>query len=501
MGSVLRRVGLLTVVAGASATAQVNPSGVLSTQPIATGLTQPVAYVQDPTTPSRQFIVQQNGIVRIIQNGALLPDIFASFGTTGQNIISTGSERGLLGMAFSPNFATDRRVFFNFTSNGVAPPNPAGASTPQFGATIIARYTVPVPAAGAQPAILTSSRYDMAFGSDVGLPTQRWIIQYFSNHNGGTILFGPDGFLYIGMGDGGSAGDPNNRAQTAGALLGKMLRIDVGVPDANADGYVNPSSNPFLPANVPPALAGLGVRPQIWATGVRNPWKHSFDDWGFGKTNAYIIADVGQNLWEELNYEPANSGGSNYGWRRFEGFSVFNSSTSLLYDLGAGSNYRYRQPIDVYDHSVGISITGGYIYRGESMCSYKGRYFYADYGNGRVWSAIIGENSYSNEIEHTAQLGSGALSAFGRDAAGELYILRYTAGTVSKIVSNEQPLVGDVNGDRTVNFADLAIILANFGNSGGPTGVGNFAGDANGDGQVNFSDLSLVLANFGRSCS
>lgn len=501
MRVILRNAAALAVVVGGAAQAQVNPSGVLSTQLVVSGLTQPVAFVQDPTDPTRQFIVQQNGIVRIILNGVLRPEFFANFGTTGQNIISTGSERGLLGMAFSPNFANDRRVFFNFTSNGVAPPNPVGAAAPQFGGTIIARYTVPTPGGGAQPAIQTSSRYDMAFGSDVGLPTQRWIIQDFSNHNGGTILFGPDGFLYIGMGDGGSAGDPNNRAQSAGSLLGKMLRIDVSVPDSNADGYVNPASNPFLAANVPPALSTLNVRPQIWATGVRNPWKHSFDDWGFGRTNAYIIADVGQNLWEELNYEPANAGGANYGWRRFEGDSLFNAGTPLLYDLGAGSNYRYRGPIDVYSHGVGISITGGYMYRGESMCSYKGRYFYADYGNGRIWSAIATETSYSNEIEHTAQLGSGALSAFGRDAAGELYILRYSAGTVSRIVSNEQPLPGDVNGDRTVNFSDLNIVLSNFGNTGGPTGVGNFAGDANGDGTVNFSDLNIVLSNFGRSCS
>lgn len=499
----MRGIGVISAMVlavGATASAQVNPSGVLSTQTIATGLTQPLALVQDPTDPTRQFIVQQNGAVRIVQNGALQPQNFADFGSAGLNIISTGSERGLLGMAFSPNFATDRRVFFNFTSNGVAPPNPAGASSPQFGGTIIARFTVPVPSAGAQPAVTNSSRFDLSFGYDQGAPTQRWIIQPFSNHNGGTILFGPDGFLYIGMGDGGSAGDPNNNAQNPSSLLGKILRINPNVPDSDVEGYDIPATNPFLPANLPAALSGFAARPQIWSFGVRNPWKHSFDDWGFGRTNAYVIADVGQDTTEEIDFEPAGAGGANYGWRRFEGNGLFNSGTTLAYDLGAGSNFRYRAPIFTYSHAVGNAITGGYMYRGERMCSYKGRYFYGDYVNGRVWSAIVGDGVFSNQIEHTSVLGSGSLSSFGRDAAGELYIIRY-GGTVVKIVSNEQPLAGDVNGDRAVNFTDLNITLSNFGASGGPTGVGNFPGDANGDGAVNFADLNIELSNFGLSCS
>ena len=233
------------------------------------------------------------------------------------------------------------------------------------------------------------------------------------------------------MGDGGSGGDPLNNAQRPDTLLGKLLRINVLVSDQDPEGYVVPSDQPVR-GRSDPAL------PEIWAFGVRNPWKFSFDDPALGGTGAMLIGDVGQNVYEEVDYQPPNAGGRNYGWRVFEGAHPYDPSLGPAYLPLVG-------PIAEYDHTVGNSITGGFVYRGYSLgAAYRGRYFYADFVTARVWSIALipagnGGVTVSAPIEHTAELGGsgviGNVSAFGLDAAGELYIVSYSSGQILKIVT------------------------------------------------------------------
>jgi glucose/arabinose dehydrogenase len=236
------------------------------------------------------------------------------------------------------------------------------------------------------------------------------------------------------MGDGGSANDPDHLAQAPSTLLGKMLRIDVSVPDGDSTGYRIPPGNPFSGA------AGL---PEIWSFGLRNPWKFSFDDPARGGTGALVIADVGQGGWEEIDYEPANTPGRNYGWRNREGAHDNPNVTPL-----PPAYLPLIDPIFEYDRTWGRSITGGYIYRGTGDAYYRGRYFFADFVRGRVWSIAINQTTgqASDLVEHTAQLGGppvlGNVSSFGVDARGELYVLNYSAGTVVRIVTPPGPPTG-----------------------------------------------------------
>jgi len=256
----------------------------------------------------------------------------------------------------------------------------------------------------------------------------RYIDQPFDNHNGGCLMFGPDGDLYIGMGDGGAGGDPGNRAQDPTTLLGKILRIDVSVADTDEKGFRIPANNPFVASALP------GVRPEIWAFGVRNPWRFSFDAPALGGTGALIIGDVGQNLTEEVDYEPRGQGGRNYGWRIREGTGVYDASQPAAF-------VPLTNPVYQYDHTVGNSITGGFVYRGAAMPRYRGRYFFADFIRGRIWSMLItpnpttGEGVASDVIEHTAELQfTGNVSSFGVDSAGELYVVNY-GGDVSRLAT------------------------------------------------------------------
>src|SRR5438876_5325510 len=254
----------------------------------ATGFTLPLAYVQDPTDRATAFVVQQGGRIRVVRNGAVLAQDFIDVSAS----IVSGGEQGLLGLAFPPDAATSRRFFVNFTNRA--------------GDTVVARFRRSADAAVADP----STRFDFRWGSPSGAA---FIDQPFANHNGGNLVFGPDGFLYMGLGDGGSGGDPGNRAQNPQELLGKMLRLDVSVPDSNAMGYQVPGDNPFV-RGVP-----ISARPEIWAFGLRNPWRYSFDDPARGGTGALVVGDVGESRWEEVDYEPPNRGGRNYGWRNREG--------------------------------------------------------------------------------------------------------------------------------------------------------------------------------------
>jgi glucose/arabinose dehydrogenase len=374
----------------------------------ATGFSAPVGIVQDPTNASVQFVVQQGGLIRAVQAGQVLPAAFLDL----RSAISSGGERGLLGLAFAPDYASSGRFFVNFT-------DPAGN-------TVIARFRRSANSLVADP----SSRYDLRFGG------VSFIFQPYANHNGGNLAFGPDGYLYIGLGDGGSGNDPEHRAQNPAELLGKMLRIDVNVPDSHPPGYVVPPDNPFYQGGLP------GVLPEIWAFGLRNPWRYSFDDVSRGGTGALIIGDVGQSAFEEIDYEPRGRGGRNYGWRNREG-AHDNVTTRLPAFLPL------IDPIYDYPRTLGQTVTGGFVYRGTALGpSYVGRYFFADYVAGRVWSFGLsingsGEAVASGLVEHTAELGGtaalGNISSFGIDSRGELFVLNYAAGQVLRILNPAIP--------------------------------------------------------------
>jgi len=394
------------LLAGVPAAAQ------LRLQVVASGFTQPLAFVQDPSNPAVQYVAEQGGRIRVLRAGVLQGTDFLDLSTA----VSTGGERGLLGLALPPDYASSGRFYVNFTNTA--------------GDTVVARFRR---SAGNPLVADPSSRFDLQWPDG-----QRFIVQPFANHNGGNIVFGPDGFLYIGMGDGGSGNDPDNRAQDPNSLLGKMLRIDVGVPDSDPRGYRVPAGNPF--ASGAPVTA-LG---EIWAFGLRNPWRFTFDDPARGGSGAMIIGDVGQNAWEEIDYEPAGRGGRNYGWRLREGAhdNVLTAPPAYL---------PLQEPIFEYDHSVGPAVTGGYVYRGTALgIGFAGRYFFADFG-GRVWSLALGVDPGTGEavasglVEHTAELGGsaaiGLVSSMGVDADGELYLLDWSDGRVLRLAVPRNPVM------------------------------------------------------------
>jgi glucose/arabinose dehydrogenase len=381
----------------------------------ASGFASPVAFVQDPLDRSIQFVVEQAGRVRVTRNGTVLPSDFLDL----RSAISSGGERGLLGLAF-PRDATTGRFFVNFTDRS--------------GDTVVARFRRSADPLVADP----TSRFDLRFN---GASSPAVIPQPFSNHNGGHLAFGPDGFLYIGLGDGGAGDDPDDRAQNPQELLGKMLRIDVNVPDGQATGYQVPADNPFAGGRP------IAARPEIWAFGLRNPWRYAFDDPARGGTGALLIADVGQNAFEEVDYEPPNRGGRNYGWRNREGAHDNVTSRPPAY-------LPLVDPIHEYGRASGQSITGGYVYRGRGLGpAYTGRYFFADYVQGRVWSIALtldvqGEARASDLMEHTAELGGqnqlGNISSFGVDADGELYLVSLSRGVILKVAGLAPPTPTDL---------------------------------------------------------
>ena len=376
--------------------------GSLRSRVYASGFNSPVAFVQDPLDRSIQFVVEQAGRIRVVQNGTVLPTDFLDL----RNVVLAGGERGLLGLVCT----SDGRVFVNFTDRS--------------GDTVVARFRRSTDRLVVDP----GSRFDLRWGGPNGSTV---ISQPFSNHNGGHLAFGPEGFLYVGLGDGGSGDDPQHRAQNPDELLGKMLRIDINVPDTHPIGYQVPADNPFV------AGRPISARPEIWAFGLRNPWRYTFDDPARGGSGALLIGDVGQNQWEEIDYQPPNRGGRNYGWRNREG--AHDNVTSR-----APAFLPLIEPIHEYGRSVGQSVTGGYVYRGRALGpAFTGRYFFADFAQGRVWSAGLvidsqDEARVSSLIEHTAELGGsnqlGNISSFGLDADGELYIVSHSRGTIVAVI-------------------------------------------------------------------
>jgi glucose/arabinose dehydrogenase len=330
------------------------------------GLDRPVVVAHAGDGSGRLFIAQQGGQIRIHDGTELLSVPFLDLSSS----VSTGNEQGLLGLAFHPGYESNGFFFVNLTD--VA------------GDTLILRFTVSADPNVADPA------------SAVPLLS---VDQPFANHNGGQLAFGPDGKLWMGLGDGGSAGDPGNRAQSGSTLLGKILRIDVD----QAVPYGIPEDNPFV--------SDARVHGEIWALGLRNPWRFSFDR----LTGDLFIADVGQNAWEEINYEPHTSGGGrNYGWRRMEGTHCFNPGSTC-------SDGSLILPILEYSHSLGCSVTGGYRYRGTEMPENFGVYIYGDFCSGRIWGGT--ENAETGSWTATELLDSELLiSTFGEDELGELYV-------------------------------------------------------------------------------
>jgi len=328
----------------------------------------------------RMFIVQQNGQIKILNtDGSINSTPFLNI----TSIISSGGERGLLGLAFAPDYAETGRFYIDYTNTA--------------GNTVIARYTV-------------SDDPDVANPDGTILLT---IDQPFSNHNGGNIKFGPDNYLWIAMGDGGSGGDPYGNGQNTNALLAKILRIDV-----SGDTYTSPSDNPFV---------GTDGADEVWSYGVRNPWKFTFDR----QTGDVWIADVGQSAIEEINHQPSTLAGLNYGWRCYEGNNTYNTS-------GCADSDTMTFPVATYSHSGGrCSITGGYVYRGPTYPNLTGKYFYADYCSGEIGIFALGQPA-----EFVAELPGTYITTFGEDVNGELYVAG--SGKIYKIIGQEMA-VNDID--------------------------------------------------------
>jgi glucose/arabinose dehydrogenase len=347
-------------------------------QSIASGLDQPVALTHAGDT--RLFITQQTGTVMIYDALGLRATPFLDI----RPLVLSGGERGLLSVAFHPLYR-DNGLFFVYYTN-------------RNGDNSNARYKVSSDPDRADPAsgtiLLTIPHPD------------------FANHNGGQLQFGPDGYLYIGTGDGGSGGDPNNHAQDLTQLLGKLLRIDVD----HGSTYSIPASNPFF--------ARSSARNEIWAYGLRNPWRFTFDR----STGDLWIGDVGQDNYEEVDLQPATSiGGENYGWRRMEGFHCYNPSTNCF-------DQSFTMPVLEYPHSQGAcSITGGYRYRGTQIPTLKGAYLYGDYCTGTIWTATQTNGVWTSKTLFTTTI---RISSFGQDVSGELYVMDVVKGIVYKFIAH-----------------------------------------------------------------
>lgn len=365
----------------------------LRLQPYVSGLTHPVAMAQDPSRQDVQYIVQKEGLIRVILKGELLPTPFIDL--SGQ--VKTDGEGGLLGLAFPADY--DASGYAYLFASGLD------------GTDRIWRYT-------------------RANGQTLTLdPTSAYPVLQVSTgsafHHGGTLHFGPDGFLYVGAGD-----RQSGQSQNPTSLRGKMLRIDPtgdDFPDDTLRNYRIPSTNPFV-NGIP--ITALG---EIWDFGLRNPWKWSFDSPQLGGSGALVIGDVGQDSYEEVDFELPGVGGANYGWPVYEG--------PWRYSFTSPAYYPLLPPTVYYSHSRGgNAITGGYVYRGSSLGSYwTGRYFFADSGSSRCWTtALPPTDPFNFGIEHTAELGLTGFNptSIDVDSQGELYFSSYTQGTISKLVSS-----------------------------------------------------------------
>ncbi len=344
---------------------------------IADGFRRPLGYVSADDGTGRMFVMEQGGVIWIVQDDERLPEPFMDVSDKiSPDALGNGySERGLLGLVFHPAFAENGTFYINYTD--------------LYGNTVIARYLV--------------SPDDANRGDESSEAILMQVAQPFANHNGGHIAFGPDGYLYIALGDGGAAGDPLGAGQDTSVLLGKILRIDVD--NADAGGYTIPSDNPFVGQE--------DFAAEIWLYGVRNPWRFSFDR----LTGDLYVADVGQNQWEEVNFVPAGQAGANLGWNIYEATHAYS---------GAPAPSDMVLPIAEYAHNLGISVTGGFVYRGEAIADWQGAYLYGDFGSGMIWAAYRDASGDWNDLVILDSITS--ISSFGQDEAGELYVVDYNGG-------------------------------------------------------------------------
>jgi len=352
-------------------------------------MSAPVAFMQAPGDNSRWFVVEQSGVVRSFPNVANPANNDANVFIDISARVVSGGERGLLGMAFHPDFGNGNfDVYLSYTGDNGG----LESVVSRFGSNDNGQTLDPT----VETVLLT-------------------IPQEFGNHNGGQLAFGPDGLLYAGWGDGGNAGDPNDRAQDTSNLLGTITRIDVD----SAIPYAIPAGNPFAANAANPCTNGFGGGdcPEILAWGLRNPWRWSFDR----QTGALWVGDVGQGAWEEIDIIQS---GNNYGWRCREGAHDYDTSNCA----NAGP---FTEPVAEYNHSAGQSITGGYVYRGAAIPELQGHYVYGDFVQGRIWSfpADSQPGVTGTELLDTV-LG---ISAFAEDSDGELYVIDY-AGAVYQLV-------------------------------------------------------------------
>ncbi|MBI5353902.1 MAG: PQQ-dependent sugar dehydrogenase [Chloroflexi bacterium] len=325
---------------------------------IASGLARPVDIKSADDGSGRIFIIEKYGTIRIFENEQLLASPFLDI---SDRVNDSGNEMGLLGLAFHPDYEQNGFFYVNYTGAG--------------GNTFISRFHA---------------------ADNIADPSSEKILltvnQPFSNHKGGALAFGQGGYLYIGLGDGGSGGDPFGNGQNLNTLLGKILRIDVN----NGDPYAIPADNPFV---------NTAASPEIWGYGLRNPWRFSFDR----VTGDLYIGDVGQNAWEEIDFVPRGQGGLNFGWNYIEGNHAFSGNPPASDQL--------TYPVAEYNHALGCSITGGYVYRG-AMPEWNGIYLYGDYCFGTIWGLILSNGEWQNQV--TFETGV-TITSFGQDESGEMY--------------------------------------------------------------------------------
>ncbi len=412
---------------------------------VSSGLLRPSYVTAAPGDRSRLFIIEKLGRIRIYKNNALQPTPFIDIDPV---VRSSGNEEGLLSMAFHPDYASNGYFYVYYTNNN--------------GDLQIARYSVTANPDVADP----NSALTLLI---IPHPTN-------TNHNGGQLQFGPDGYLYLATGDGGSGGDPPNNAQNTGVLLGKMLRIDVD----GGEPYAIPPNNPFVGPGNP--------LDEIWSLGLRNPWRFSFDR----LTGDIWIGDVGQETWEEVDHEPASSpGGLNWGWDCYEGTHPYLSNPSLPYCTGL----TFTWPVYEYSHGSvgGCAITGGYVYRGSPNSTYFGDYLFADYCVGNTLWGLRFNGSAWVATQHTLVPPAGLVlnnpTSFGQDAYGDLYVAD-DSGEVFKIALRPAQCVAgnyDVNGDGDVDIVDVQLVAADFMR---PDYVPDY--DVNCSGAVDATDITLV---------
>ncbi len=351
----------------------------LALQLVAQGLSQPVFVTAPRSDSSRLFVVEQGGRVRIIRNDTLLTSNFLDL----RGRVTTGSEQGLLSIAFHPDYGTNGFVFASYTNTA--------------GDTRVVRYHV-----SSNPDSLDVTSADTILAVD----------QPYSNHNGGLVAFGPDGFLYVGLGDGGDANDPGDRAQNPVNLLGKMLRLNVD----GALPYTIPATNPFA--------GRTDTLPEIWALGLRNPWRFSFDR----SSGDLYIGDVGQGTREEINVQPgASAGGQNYGWDIMEG-------RGCRPDISCNPAGFILPVVDYENGDGGCAVTGGYVYRGSAISGFAGTYFYADYCGAWISSFRYAGGQLVDHWDWSQKLQTGgSISSFGEDARGEVYVVAHN-GRIYRLV-------------------------------------------------------------------